>query len=136
MALLPNVMFAADTTLFPEFPIHLAHGIGKRYRCAARMPDELKLRYQARDVIRSSRLPLRKPDRMFGGPGSGALCPVCGELATKKELELEIEFNRHSVVDRFHLHPRCYAAWEFERTKVTDPASSLTDLLSRLDRLT
>jgi len=82
------------------------------------MPDEAVLRAKARDIIRSGRLPLRKPDRMFGGSGSGAVCPVCGELATRNELELEIEFHGHGVVDTFHLHPRCFAAWEFERTKV------------------
>jgi hypothetical protein len=39
----------------------------------------------------------------------------------REDLELEIEFNRHGVtpgLDRYHLHVRCYAAWEFERTKV------------------
>ena len=83
------------------------------------MPDELKLRHQARDVIRSGRLPLRQPDRLSGGPGRGAVCAVCGELTTRNSLELKIQFRGHGVLDRFHLHPRCFAAWEFERTKVT-----------------
>jgi hypothetical protein len=34
--------------------------------------------------------------------------------------ELEIEFARdggNSGIDKFHLHVRCFAAWEFERLK-------------------
>lgn len=33
-------------------------------------------------------------------------------------MQTEIEFNRHGIppgIDRYHLHPRCYAAWEAER---------------------
>jgi hypothetical protein len=82
------------------------------------MPDEPAFREKARDVIRRGRLPLRKPDQMFGGPGSGAVCPVCGELAARNPPEFEIEFRGHGTVDTFHLHPRCFAAWEFERTKL------------------
>ena len=93
------------------------------------MPDELKLRYQARAVIRSGRLPLRKPDRMFGGPGSGAVCPVCDELAAKKELELEIEFDRHGVVDRFHLHPGAS-----QRGNLNEPRSLAQPTRSRICR--
>jgi hypothetical protein len=34
---------------------------------------------------------------------------------------VELEFHRHGVtpgLDRYHLHHRCFAAWEFERTKI------------------
>jgi hypothetical protein len=85
------------------------------------MPDELLLREKAREAIQSGTLPTRKPDRTFGGPGSREACSVCGELLNKDQVELEIEFNRHGPMpglDTCHLHPRCYAAWEFERTKV------------------
>ena len=87
------------------------------------MPDEAILREQAREAIRSGRLPVTKPDRTFGGQGSDVTCPVCGNPVKREDLELEIEFNRHGVtpgLDRYHLHVRCrcYAAWEFERTKV------------------
>jgi len=40
---------------------------------------------------------------------------------TSGETEFEIEFNRHGVqpgLDRYLLHVRCLAAWEFERTKI------------------
>jgi hypothetical protein len=85
------------------------------------MPDEAILREQAREAIRSRRLPITKPDRTFGGQGSDVTCAVCGNSVKREDLELEIEFNRHGVtpdLDRYHLHVRCYAAWEFERTKV------------------
>ena len=59
------------------------------------MPDESSLREQARENIRRGRLPSRKPDRVFGGKGSGGTCAVCGRQSTQDELEFEIEFNRH-----------------------------------------
>ena len=36
-------------------------------------------------------------------------------------MEFEIQFPRdgdHPGLDKFHVHIRCYAAWEFERNKV------------------
>ena len=85
------------------------------------MPDEYFLREQAREAIRSGTLPTRKPDRTYGGTGSSLDCAVCGRRVAREQAELEIEFSRNGMtagVDRDHLHPRCYAAWEFERTKV------------------
>jgi hypothetical protein len=90
------------------------------------MPDELLLREKAREAIQSAAVPTRKPDRTFGGPGSNEACAVCGETVTKDQMEFEIEFNRHGPtpgLDRFYLHPRCFAAWEFERTKGTSASA-------------
>ncbi len=84
------------------------------------MPDELRLREQARAVIQSGKLPSRSPDRTWGGPGVGAECTVCGRPVTKDELEFEIQFARdgdNPGLDKFHVHIRCFAAWEFERAK-------------------
>lgn len=78
------------------------------------MADEHTLREKAREAIRSGRLPSRRPDRTFGGPGIGASCAVCGESVTRDQMELEVEFNRHGPtpgLDRCHLHTRCFAAW-------------------------
>jgi hypothetical protein len=40
-------------------------------------------------------------------------------------MEIEAEFDRRDGpgkgLDGFHAHPRCYAAWEFERTKIDLP---------------
>jgi hypothetical protein len=82
------------------------------------MPDEAALRAQAREVIRAGKLPNRRPDRSWGGPGVGARCAVCAEPVTKTQLEFEIQFATDGAepgLDKFHTHIRCFAAWEFER---------------------
>jgi hypothetical protein len=84
------------------------------------MPDEARLREQAKAAIRSGKLPARAPDRTWGGPGVGAECSVCGKPVSKEELEFEIQFARdgdNPGLDKFHVHIRCFAAWEFERSK-------------------
>jgi len=84
------------------------------------MPDEARLREQARVAIRSGKLPPRSPDRIWGGPGVGAGCLICERPVSKDELEFEIEFARDGDspgLDKFHLHVRCFAAWELERSK-------------------
>jgi hypothetical protein len=89
------------------------------------MPDELFHRDKAREAIRSRKLPVKKPDRTFHGPSSGAVCAVCRDAIPRQQVEVEIEFNSHGVMPgsaHYNLHPGCFAAWEFERTKV-DSAS-------------
>src|SRR6266404_4604801 len=56
------------------------------------MPDEPRLREQAKVVIQSGKLPSRAPDRTWGGPGVGAPCSVCEKPVTKEEMEFEIQF--------------------------------------------
>jgi hypothetical protein len=82
------------------------------------MPDENILREKARAAIREGKMPSRAPDRSRGGPGVGAACAVCGLPVTKDEKEFEIEFAHDGAnpgLDKFHVHIRCFAAWEFER---------------------
>jgi hypothetical protein len=82
------------------------------------MPDEKMLREKARAAVRSGKLPRRRPDRTWGGPGVGALCAVCELPVTQAEMEFEIQFTRDGSnpgLDKFHVHIRCFAAWEFER---------------------
>jgi hypothetical protein len=60
-------------------------------------------------------LPDRRPDRMWGGPGVGADCAICGAPVMRNELELEIEFARDgddSSTDKYHVHIRCFGARE------------------------
>jgi hypothetical protein len=76
------------------------------------------IREKARAAVRSGKLPDRAPDRTWGGPGVGANCAVCDLPVTKHEKEFEIQFARDGSdpgLDKFHLHLRCFAAWEFER---------------------
>ena len=82
------------------------------------MSDEPTLRQRARDTVRNGKLPRRSPDRTWGGPGVGASCAVCELPVRRDELEFEIQFETDGAapsLSRFHLHARCFAAWEFER---------------------
>ena len=82
------------------------------------MPDEQVFRAKARAAVESDKLPVRRPDRTWRGPGVGAACSVCDEPVTSHQLEFEIQFSRdgdNPRLDKFHVHIRCFAAWEFER---------------------
>jgi hypothetical protein len=82
------------------------------------MPDEKMLREKARAAVQSGKLPSRPPDRTWRGNGIGATCVVCELPVTTEEKELEIEFahdGSNPGLHKFHLHIRCFAAWEFER---------------------
>ena len=86
------------------------------------MPDEARLREQAREAVRTGRLPARQQDRTWGGPGARLPCAVCGEAIPQDEMEIEIEFVRDGAapdLDKYHVHPRCLAAWELERKRVS-----------------
>ena len=101
------------------------------------------MRALAAAAIRARTIPSRSPRRMFGSAGSGTICTVCGEPVRADQLEIDIDFNeprsghetslnsmleqlhaRPEVVTRYHLHTRCFAAWEFERPKVGGPQQS------------
>jgi hypothetical protein len=83
------------------------------------MPDEIALRAQARKAVQGGKLPARSPDRVWGGPGVDAPCAVCTLPVGKGEMEFEVQFEQAGGggLDKFHLHRRCFAAWEFERNK-------------------
>jgi hypothetical protein len=88
------------------------------------MPDELVRREQAREAIRSGKVPSRRSARMFGGPGSGRPCVVCGEPLPRAEIEIELEFNLQDGTPdpvQYRFHHRCFTAWEFERANGTAP---------------
>jgi hypothetical protein len=77
--------------------------------------DETFLQEKAREAIRRGTVPSTRPDRRFGRAGSGETCAVCGEQVRRHD---EIEFNRHGAtpgLDLYHLHIRCYTAWEIAR---------------------
>jgi hypothetical protein len=82
------------------------------------MPDEKILREKARAAKQNGKIPSRTADRTWGGPGVSAPCTICGLPVTKDEMEFEVEFARdgdNPGLDKFHVHVRCFAAWEFER---------------------
>jgi len=65
------------------------------------MPDEPLLREKARAAIRAGKLPSRRPDRTWGGPGIGEPCTICGEPIRRDQLEFEIQL--HATVRRLAL---------------------------------
>ena len=82
--------------------------------------DEQPLRAKAREVLKSGKLPNRRPDRTWGGRGVNAPCSVCDLPVTPQQMEFEIQFARDGDapgLDKFHVHIRCFAAWEFERAR-------------------
>jgi hypothetical protein len=84
----------------------------------ASLNDECTLREKAREVILAGKLPNRHPDGMWGGPGGGSDCTICGAPVKDGEVEFEIEFARdgnHRCLDKYHVHIPCFAAWEVER---------------------
>ena len=85
------------------------------------MSNEHRIRELARRALTEKKLPARDPDRTWGRPGGGAPCTICGELVTRDQLEYEIQFAHdgdNPGLDNHHLHRRCFASWEVERTKV------------------
>ena len=84
------------------------------------MPNEAQIRQRARQILQAGILPHRDPDRTWGGAGVGVPCTLCSEPISPKQMEYELQFARDGAtpeLDRFHLHLRCFAAWEMERTK-------------------
>jgi hypothetical protein len=93
---------------------------------------EKDVRAKARAVVLAGKLPSRRPDRTWGGPGVGAICTVCDLPVEPSQMEFEIQFARHGDnlgLDKYHVHIRCFAAWEFERRRraAKDPGSLAAD---------
>jgi hypothetical protein len=69
-------------------------------------------------ALRAGKIPNRSPDRTSRGPGVGMRCPICVLPVTGDELvEISFAHDGDTSLDSYHLHFRCYAAWEFERRK-------------------
>jgi hypothetical protein len=79
------------------------------------MSDETTLRKKAREAMQAGKLPGCIPPRMWGGPGVGACCTICGRPAQPDEVELEFARDGHDRhPGNHHVHVQCFAAWEFE----------------------
>jgi hypothetical protein len=90
------------------------------YACGASQMEEQAVRAKAREVLQAGKLPNRRPDRTWGGPGVGAPCAVCELPVEHTQMEFEIQFARdgdNPGLDKYHVHIRCFAAWEFERRR-------------------
>jgi hypothetical protein len=79
------------------------------------MLDQSVLHEKAAAAILSGKLPDRRPDSTWGGPGTGAPCAVCERPVTKSELEHEFEMQVTGGVENLsltlHVHIRCFAVW-------------------------
>jgi hypothetical protein len=73
---------------------------------------------KVRSALRAGKIPNRTPDRTSRGPEVGAKCPICDLPFTVEDLvEVDFAHEGDTGVESYHLHLRCYAAWEFERRK-------------------
>lgn len=82
------------------------------------MSDDGRILEKAREAIEAGRLPNRRPERTWAGRGVEAGCAICGALVRSDEVEYEIEFAQNgdgAAVDKYHVHIRCFAAWESAR---------------------
>jgi len=82
--------------------------------------DDSILREKAREAIQNGKLPTQSPDSIKGGPGCGETCALCGETLRRNQMELEAEFRQDgeaAELYKYHLHPRCFMAWETEHTQ-------------------
>lgn len=81
------------------------------------MGDESVLRARACQAMKTGNLPGHRPERLWGGQGSGAPCAVCGEIVEKEDVELELQFDSRqgTGATHYHVHAQCFAAWELER---------------------
>ena len=80
------------------------------------MSDESMLRAQAPGA-ESGNLPDRRPQRLWGGLGTGVSCAVCGKTVGTEEVEIELQFTADGGIGAasYHVHAPCFAAWERKR---------------------
>lgn len=82
--------------------------MGIEIRMMLEMDNEVVL-----EAVEKRRLPLRQPDRQWGGNGAGTHCSICGQLIQTDALEYELEFDGDDpAAGRHHVHVPCFTAWE------------------------
>jgi hypothetical protein len=83
-------------------------------------PDDKFVREKARAAVRDGTIPNRRPDGSWARPGGDAICSICGLPITIVQMEFVLQFDSDgdkSEVDEFHIHLRCFAAWELEQKR-------------------
>ena len=81
--------------------------------------EDQAVRAKVREVLQAGKLPNRRPDRSWGGSGDGPLRGMRPTI-TYDQLEFKIQFAHDGAnlgIDKYHVHVRCFAAWEFERRR-------------------
>lgn len=92
------------------------------------MSDSRRLNQKAREAISAGRIPDRAPESIWGGPGVGVPCPVCGQPVKPDESGFELEFVHPGAHSRYEVHVPCFHAWEAARASAA--AQVLDDTLS------
>jgi hypothetical protein len=83
-------------------------------------PDDKFVREKAHAAVRDGTIPNRRPDGSWARPGGDVICSVCGLPITIVQMEFVLQFDRDgdkSEADEFHIHIRCFAAWEREQKR-------------------
>jgi hypothetical protein len=83
------------------------------------MDDKAKIHQKVREAIQAGKPPNRRPQRMSGGPGTGARCVICGD-SIGQAFEMRLEFagdDGDPAEVKYHFHVSCYTAWDSERCK-------------------
>ena len=92
------------------------------------MSNEQPIRPLARKVLHERLMPPHDPEYTWAGAGAGLPCTICGDPITRDQVEYELHFRRHAAaiprLTGFHLHLRCFAAWEMERTKAASDSDT------------
>jgi hypothetical protein len=95
--------------------VHDAPSIWGAREEEATMIDQTFLHDKALAAILSGKLPARRPESTWAGPGTGAPCAVCDVPVAKSELEHEFEMQDTRGVENaaltLHVHIRCFAVW-------------------------
>lgn len=98
----------------PDEPFPVLPGNSTAAKGPTQINDEGALRKKAHEMIEAGKLPRRRPDSSWGGPGMDADCALCGVPVKAQEGDMGLEFG----VGKYHMHARCFAAWELERYNV------------------
>jgi hypothetical protein len=96
------------------------------------MIDDDALREHVRQAIQAGKLPNRDPSRIWGGNGFWMPCAVCGNLVISDELGYELQFAEGEGIPapvEYHVHVRCFTAWDQERRRRDGRAEESDPLL-------
>jgi hypothetical protein len=74
---------------------------------------------------------------MWGGPGDGATCALCGDSVDRDDIGFDLEFlefgNGGDSYGKasYCLHARCFSVWELEREKPLSAGSNGGTIVDR-----
>lgn len=87
------------------------------------MNDDETLEVLARIAILAGKLPGRRIQRIWAGPGEGSCCTLCGHTVDRGEPGYEFDHagdlgDRNGRGGTCALHFRCFAAWNAARERL------------------